>query len=98
MTSLTIRLEKNLEAMLNQLSEVLQQSKSSLAREGIAHYVKEQLNKHQAQEKLAASFSCNTLEAVKQRISKAEASQPLTDEEYERSMDDFFAKELGLVR
>lgn len=98
MTSLTIRLDKNMDAMLNQLAEVLQQNKSTVAREGIARYLEEQLSKHQARQELAVSFSSSNLDAVKQRIAESEAGQYLTDDEYERSMNVFFAKELGLVR
>lgn len=98
MSSLTIRLDKNMDAMLNQLAEVLQQNKSTVAREGIARYLEEQLSKHQARQELAASFSSSNLDAVKQRIAESEAGQYLTDDEYERSMNGFFDKELGLVR
>lgn len=94
MSSLTIRLDKDTDAMLSQLAERLQQSKSTLAREGINRYLEEQLKKEQ----LAANISCNSMETVRQRIAESEAGQYLTDEEYERSMDEFFAKELGLVR
>jgi len=98
MSSLTIRLDKDTDALLNQLSELLQQSKSALAREGIARYLEEQLAKHQTRLKLEASIGCSEREAVRQRVAESEAGQHLTDEEYERSMDEFFAKELGLVR
>lgn len=98
MSSLTIRLDKDMDAMLSQLAELLQQSKSALAREGINRYLEEQLSKHHAQQELAASFTYNDVKTVKQRIAESEAGQYLTDEEYERSMDEFFAKELGLVR
>ncbi len=98
MSSLTIRLDKDMDAMLNQLAELLQQSKSTLAREGIARYLEEQLATHKTRQQLAASFTCNDTNTVKQRIAESEAGQYLTDKEYERSMDEFFAKELGLVR
>ncbi|NLD15297.1 MAG: ribbon-helix-helix protein, CopG family [Gammaproteobacteria bacterium] len=98
MSSLTIRLDPNTDALLSQLSELLQQNKSTLAREGIARYLEEQLASHQAQQKLAAQIDCSDKEAVMQRIAESEAGPYLTDEEYERSMDEFFAKELGLVR
>lgn len=98
MSSLTIRLDKDTDALLSQLSELLQQSKSTLAREGIVRYLEEQLARHQTQQKLAASIGCSDKDAVRQRIAESEAGQYLTDEEYERSMDEFFAKELGLVR
>lgn len=57
-----------------------------------------QRTKDQTKEKLTASFSCNNMDTVKQRIANLEAGQYVTAEVYERSMDDFFAKELGLVR
>lgn len=98
MTSLTIRLDKETESLLNQLSELLQQSKSTLAREAIAQYLEQQLTRHQAKQQLAASFTCDNKADVMQRIAESEAGQYMTDEEYEHSMDAFFAKELGLTR
>lgn len=98
MSSLTIRLDQNTDALLSQLSELLQQSKSTLAREGIVRYLEEQLARHQAEQKLAVQISCDDRNTVQQRIAESEAGSYLTDEEYEHSMDEFFAKELGLTR
>lgn len=67
---------------------------SSQARESIAGYLEEQLAKHEITQQLAASFTCDDTDTVRQRIAESEASQHLTDEEYKRSMDEFFCQSL----
>lgn len=98
MSSLTIRLDQETDSLLSQVADLLQQSKSSLAREGIESYLKEQLSQHQARQQLEASIYCDSKEAIMLRIAESEASPYLSDEDYEKSMDAFFANELGLTR
>lgn len=98
MSSLTIRLDQETDNLLNQVAELLQQSKSTLAREGIVRHLNEQLIQHQTRQQLEASTHCHSKAAVMQRVAESEASPYLSDEDYEKSMDAFFASELGLTR
>lgn len=98
MSSLTIRLDKETDSLLNSLAETLQESKSALARKGIIAYLKEQKEKEIKKQALKKAITVSSVEEVRKRVAESEASYYLTDKEYELAMDEFFAKELGLVR
>ena len=98
MSSLTIRLDDETDTLLNSLAERLQESKSSLARQGIVTYLQQQQQKELQKQSLERSFSLSSIDEVQKRVAESESSYRLSDEEYEQSMNDFFARELGLVR
>lgn len=98
MSSLTIRLDADTDSLLSSLAERLQESKSSLARQGIVTYLQQQQRKEQQKQSLEQCFSVSSIDEVQKRVAEAEASYQLSDEEYEQAMNEFFARELGLVR
>lgn len=98
MSSLTIRLDENTESLLNYFVKTTQQTKSELVRESLETFLKQKKQLEQQKNDLSASFSVNNKNEVAKRISESEASYHLTDEEYEKEMDDFFANEIGLIR
>jgi predicted transcriptional regulator len=98
MSSLTIRLDAETDSLLSSLAERLQESKSSLARQGIVTYLQQQQQKELLKQSLEQSFSVSSIDEVQKRVAESEASYQLNDEEYEQEMNDFFARELGLVR
>ncbi|AEG31619.1 ribbon-helix-helix domain-containing protein [Thiomicrospira cyclica] len=98
MISLTIRLDEETDSLLNSLAERLQESKSSLARQGIMTYLQQQQKKEIQKQALEQSFSVSSIDEVQKRVAESEASYQLSDEEYEQVMNEFFARELGLVR
>jgi predicted transcriptional regulator len=98
MSSLTIRLDAETDSLLSNLAEQLQESKSSLARQGIMNYLQQKQQKELLKQSLEQSFSESSIDEVQKRVAEAEAGYQLTDEEYEQTMNDFFARELGLVR
>jgi predicted transcriptional regulator len=98
MSSLTNRLDAETDSLLNSLEERLQESKSSLAHQGIVTYLEQQQQKEIQKQTLEQSFSVSSIDEVQQRVAEAEAGYQFSDEEYEQAMNDFFARELGLVR
>lgn len=76
----------------------LLQTTDTLAREGCASDLYEQLARQQTKQKLATQINCHDKNMLQQRITESEAGSYLTDEEYEHSMDEFFIKELGIAR
>jgi|SRR5699024_5477107 len=98
MSSLTVRLDDETHALLTQLSELLKLNKSTLARQGIAHYLKQQQELLEERQKLEAEIMINDSATVRARVAESESSDVLSDEEYENSMNEFFAQELGLIR
>mgnify|MGYP005849808231 CR=1 FL=1 len=98
MNSLTIRLDDETASLLNSLSAQLQQSKSSLARQGIVTYLQQQHEKEIQKQSLQQSFSLSSVDEVQGRVAESESSYQLSDNEYEQEMNDFFARELDLVR
>ena len=98
MSSLTIRLDEQTDALLNELAERLQENKSSLARKGIQSFLAQQQAIEKQKQQLEQAFSVSSVDEVQRRVAESEASYRLSDEEYEQSMNDFFARELGLVR
>lgn len=74
------------------------QTTDTLTREGSASDLDEQLARQQTKQRLATQINCHDRNTAQQRIAESEAGSSLTDEEYEHSMDEFFIKELGLVR
>lgn len=98
MSSLTIRLDEETDSRLNSLAERLHESKSSLARQGIVTYLQQQQQKELQKQSLEQSFSLSSMDEVQKRVAESEASYQFKDEEYEQEMNEFFARELGLVR
>ncbi|WP_044406519.1 ribbon-helix-helix domain-containing protein [Thiomicrospira microaerophila] len=98
MSSLTIRLDAETDSLLSNLAKRLQESKSSLARQGIMTYLQQQQQKEIQKQALEQSFSVFSIDEVQKRVAESEASYQLSDEEYEQAMNEFFARELGLVR
>lgn len=98
MTTLTIDLDEKTHALLNRAAVDLKLSKTALAQAGITQYLEQQLARNEEKERLAATFIVTSKEDVIRRVAESEMSHSLSDEEYERQMDEFFAKELGLIR
>jgi len=98
MSSLTIRLDENTESLLNHFVKTTQQTKSDLVRESLEIFLKQKKQLEEQKNTLSDSFTVNNKGEVARRILESEASNHLTDEEYEKEMDDFFANEIGLLR
>ena len=84
--------------VLRLLSEFRNQNKSAVARAGILDYLQRQQQLEAQKRELEASIEVSRIEAVQKRVAESESSYRLSDEEYEQSMNEFFARELGLVR
>lgn len=98
MATLTIRLDEQTEQLLNHFAKTHQQTKSDIARTGLNEYLRQQTRQEEEKKKLEAKISVSDKEQINKRIQESEASYQLSDEEYEKDLDNFFAKELGLVR
>lgn len=98
MTSLTIRLDQQTDSVLSQLAETLNLSKSAIARNGIISYLEQQKSLADEKAELEKSLQVSSIEEVQNRVAEAQAAYHLSDDEYEQQMNEFFAKELGLVR
>lgn len=98
MTSLTIRLDQQTDSLLSQLAETLNLSKSAIARNGIISYLEQQKSLADEKAELEKSLQVSSIEEVQNRVAEAQAPYQLSDDEYEQQMNEFFAKELGLVR
>lgn len=98
MASLTIRLDEQVDSLLNDLAERLQENKSSIARKGIMSYIQQQQELEEQRRALERSITVSSVEEVQKRVADSEESYRLSDEEYEQSLNEFFARELGLVR
>ena len=98
MGSLTIRLDDETDHLLEHFSQTLNQNKSALARAGIVDYLQRQQQREAQKRELEASIQVSSIQEVQQRVTESEASYQLSDEEYEQEMNEFFARELGLVR
>lgn len=98
MTSLTIRLDQQTDSLLSQLAETLNLSKSAIARNGIISYLEQQKSLADEKAELEKSLQVSSIEEVQNRVAEAQAAYQLSDDEYEQQMNEFFAKELGLVR
>lgn len=98
MTSLTIRLDQQTDSILSQLAETLNLSKSAIARNGIISYLEQQKTLVDEKTELEKSLQVSSIEEVQNRVAEAQAGYQLSDDEYEQQMNEFFAKELGLVR
>lgn len=98
MATLTIRLDEETEQLLNHFSKTNQQTKSDIARAGLSKYLSQQKQLEDKKQQLEAKITVTNHAQVSKRIEESEASYPISDEEYEKNLDEFFAKELGLVR
>ena len=98
MGSLTIRLDDETDHLLDHFAQVLNQNKSAVARAGILDYLQRQQQLEAQKRELENSINVSSIEEVQQRVAESESSYRLSDEEYEQSMNEFFARELGLVR
>mgnify|MGYP005749085937 CR=1 FL=1 len=98
MGSLTIRLDDETDHLLDHFAQVLNQNKSAVARAGILDYLQRQQQLEAQKLELEKSINVSSIEEVQQRVAESESSYRLSDEEYEQSMNEFFARELGLVR
>jgi hypothetical protein len=98
MASLTLRLDDQTDALLTHYSEVLHQTKSTLARAAIGDYLKAQQAKEAERAALLTQIGLDSKEAVALRVAESQAAYRLTEAEYAQALDEFFAKELGLIR
>ena len=98
MGSLTIRLDDETDHLLNHFAQVLNQNKSALARAGIVDYLQRQQRLEVQKQELKAAIRVSSFDDVQKRVAESEAAYRLSDDEYEQSMNVFFARELGLVR
>jgi hypothetical protein len=52
----------------------------------------------ETKKQLEQKFIVSSVDEVQKRVSESEESRRLSDKEYEQTMNEFFARELGLLR
>lgn len=98
MSSLTIRLNDKTETLLNNFLQTSKQTKSEVVRASLEEFLQRKKDIEDQKKHLAQLFTIKDKQQVTSRILESEASYQLNDAEYEKEMDHFFARELGLIR
>lgn len=98
MSSLTIRIDEQINQQLETFAKTSQLTKSTIVRNSLIEYLNKQTQIHQQQNDLASKVIVSDLESVRARLALAESSNQLSDEVYEAEMKAFFKQELGIFR
>lgn len=98
MSSLTIRIDEQINQQLETFAKTSQLTKSTIVRNSLVEYLNKQARIHQQQNDLASKVIVSDLESVRTRLALAESSNQLSDEVYEAEMKAFFKQELGIFR